>query len=179
MLYILLGNGFEEIEAIAPCDILRRGGVEVMLAGIGGLEITSAHGITVRADCRVEDVRKEDTELLMLPGGMGGVQSIEGSRAAMKLISDVYEDGRLVAAICAAPTVLAHLGILKGKKAVCYPGMEEQCTDARMTQEASTVRDGNVITGRGPGAGLDFGFRLLSELRGKACAEEVRAAMHV
>ena len=178
MVYILLGTGFEEIEAVAPFDILRRGGVDVQYAGIGGKEIEGAHGVRIAADIAVEEITVADAEMIVVPGGLGGVESIEASPEALRAIVSVNAKGAEVAAICAGPRVLAGLGILAGKNAVCYPGMEDQMTGAKMTQRSSTVRDDNVTTGRGPGAAIDFGLRLLEVLRGKDAAEQVRKEMH-
>lgn len=176
MVYIILGKGFEEIEAIAPCDILRRGGVEVKFAGIGGLEITGGNGITVKADCTVEEMDLEAMELIMLPGGLGGVNSILGSETAMNAVRYAYEQGRFVTAICAAPTVLAKLGITDGKKATVYPGMEDQMGSACMV-DANAVRDGKVLTGRAPGAAYDFAYLLLETLQGADTAQRIRSGM--
>lgn len=176
MVYIILGTGFEEMEAICPCDILRRGGVEAKLAGIGGTQITGGNGITVQADCTVEEMDLEQMELIMLPGGMGGVHSILGSETAMEAVRYAHEQGRLVSAICAAPTILAKLGITDGKQAVVYPGLEEQMGSARM-QDTNAVRDGRVLTGRAPGAAVDFGLMLLEALKGAEMAAQVRAGL--
>ena len=176
MVYIILGTGFEEIEAVAPCDILRRGGVEVQFAGIGSLEVTGGNGITVKADCLVEDMDPEAMELVMLPGGMGGVRSILGSKAAMDAVKYAHETGKFVTAICAAPTILAQLGITDGKQATVYPSMEDQMGSAVMTG-TSTAADGKVLTGRAPGAALDFGYLLLETLKGAEVAAKVRNGM--
>lgn len=176
MVYIILGKGFEEIEAIAPCDILRRGGVEVKFAGIDTLEVTGGKGITVKADCLVEDMDLEAMELVMLPGGLGGVRSILDCETAMSAVKYAYEKGKYVAAICAAPTILASLGITDGKKATVYPGMEDQMGPALM-QYAATAADGKVLTGRAAGAALDFGYLLLEKLKGAEIAEKVRTGM--
>ncbi len=176
MVYIILGKGFEDIEAIAPCDILRRGGVEVKLAGIGGLEVTGSNGVTVKADCTVEDMDLEAMELIMLPGGMGGVHSILGSETAMKAVQYAWDHGKFVTAICAAPTILAKLGITDGKKATVYPGMENEMSTAIMV-DANTVRDGRILTGRAPGAAYDFGYLLLETLKDAETAERVRKGM--
>lgn len=176
MVYIILGKGFEEIEAIAPCDILRRGGVEVKFAGIGGLEITGGNGITVKADCTVEEMNLEAMELIMLPGGLGGVQSILGSKAALDAVRYAWENGKFVTAICAAPSVLAKLGITDGKKATVYPGMECHMGTAEMV-DANAVRDGMVITGRAPGAAMDFGYALVEALKGAGVAAQLRGGM--
>lgn len=176
MVYILLGTGFEEIEALAPCDILRRGGVQVALVGVNGPEITGSHGITVRADLTVEQLDRAQLEMIVLPGGLGGVQAMGASPAAMEAVSWAYEHDKWVAAICAAPTLLPRLGISQGKRCVCYPGMEDQVEGAEMVK-ANAVRDGRLLTGRGPGAALDFGFMLLEALRGSEVAAQVKAGM--
>ena len=172
MVALILGNGFEPIEAVAPCDILRRGGQEVVLAGIGGREITGGHGIAVKADCTVEELDREKLEMVVLPGGMGGVRAILGSEAALELVRWAWASGRFVAAICAGPTVLAKLGITDGRKAVCYPGMEPEMGAAKM-QDAPCVRDGRLITGRAAGAANEFGLELLAALKGPRAAEKV------
>ena len=173
MVYILLGNGFEETEAIAPCDILRRAGVPVQFVGLGSREIAGGHGITVCADITAEEMDIDEMEMIVLPGGMGGVHSILGSEAALDAVRYAWDHGRWVAAICAAPTVLAQLGITDGKKATCYPGLEVQMGSALMQPGAATVQDGRLLTGAGPGTALDFGLLLVRALRGEACAKKV------
>lgn len=176
MVYIILGKGFEEIEAVSPCDILRRGGVEVKFAGIGGKLITGGNGITVQADCTVEEMDLDAMEMVVLPGGLGGVRSIEASGAAMSAVRYAHENGKYVTAICAAPTILAKLGITDGKHAVCYPGMEQEMGTALM-EDADAVADGKILTGRAPGAALEFGYLLLKTLKGQEIAEKVRNGM--
>ena len=119
MVYIILGKGFEPVEAIAPCDILRRGGVDVKLAGIGGKTVEAAHGVTVAADCTVEEIDQNALEMIVLPGGLGGVESILGCQAALDAVKRAWDGGKYVAAICAGPTVLAKLGITAGRRATC------------------------------------------------------------
>ena len=131
MVCILLGTGFEEAEALVPADMLRRANIDVCMAGVDGIDITGAHHITVKADCAVADVNVDELELLFLPGGLGGVDAIKSSPAAMELIRQAHEKGVKLAAICAAPTILAELGYLNGKKAVCYPSMLDRLTGAR------------------------------------------------
>ena len=133
MVYILLGTGFEEAEALATADVLRRAELPVSLTGIGGEYVTGSHGITVRADIKVEDVALANGDTVVLPGGLGGVASMEGSEAAMALIREAaHEDDRLrLAAICAAPTLLARAGLLKkDARCVCYPGLEGELSAA-------------------------------------------------
>lgn len=176
MVYVILGKGFEEMEALAPVDILRRGGVEVKTAGIGGKEIVGAHGITVEADITVEEICVRGMEMIVLPGGLGGVHSILGSDAALSAVQRAWKGGRFVAAICAAPTVLATLGITDGKQATCYPGMENQMGSAQMTG-LPVVRDGSLICGQAAGAAVPFGLALLAALKGEEAAEKIRQAM--
>ena len=174
MVYIILGNGFEEVEAIAPCDILRRGGVDVQFAGIGGKTVTGAHGICVEADVTVEQM--QDAEMIVLPGGLGGVASIRSSETAMNAVRTAWQTGKFVCAICAAPTILAQLGITDGKNATCYPGMEGEMGSAHMTG-LGAVTDGKVICGQAAGAAMAFGFELLKALKGAETAQKVRKSM--
>ena len=173
MVYILLGNGFEEIEAVAPCDLLRRAGVEVRTVGLNGPVIRGSHGIEVRADCSLDEVDFDAMELLMLPGGLRGVQSILACPEALALTRRAWEAGRFVAAICAAPTILAKLGITDGRPAVCYPGKEPEMGSAKMVS-ADTVRDGKLITGRAAGAAIDFGLALIEALKSPEEAERIK-----
>ncbi len=172
MVIMILGAGFEPVEAIAPCDILRRGGVEVQLAGLGGRVIEAGHGITVQADCELSEADFENAEMVILPGGLGGVRSILASQAAMDAIRRAYEAGKYVAAICAGPTILAALHITDGKTATCYPGCEAQMGSAVCVSQ-DVAADGRVITGRAAGAALSFGLACLKALRGEALAKKV------
>lgn len=172
MVYFLLGTGFEPMEAVVPVDILRRGGVEVRTLGIGATRIEAAHGIVIETDGTVEQAAAEDAEMVVLPGGMGGVHSLRQSGAALEIVKKAYNDGKFVCAICAGPTVLAGLGLLDGKRATCYPGCEPDMAGAVCTG-VSVERDGRLITGRAPGSSADFGLALLAALRGEKAAEEV------
>ena len=179
MIYILLGAGFEEAEALVTADVLRRANLPVSLTGIGGEYVAGSHSITVRADIAAEDVTLSEGDMVVLPGGMGGVASIEGSGAAMALAREAAEKYRL-AAICAAPTLLARAGLLKkGARCVCYPGMEGELSAAGAVpqMDCSTVVDGNLITGRGPGAAFDFGLKLVEVLAGADAARTVAAGL--
>lgn len=178
MVCILLGNGFEESEAIVPIDLLRRAGVEVTLAGIGSTEITSSHNVVVKADCLVEDVDAAQVDLLFLPGGLGGVQAIQGSVAAMALVAEMYEKEKYLTAICAAPTVLGAQGYLKGRGAVCYPGMEDGLTGADVRYGSPFVVDGKVVTGEAAGSAFPFGLKLVELMKGRAAAEKVSEEVH-
>lgn len=176
MVYIILGTGFEDMEAVCPCDILRRGGVQVQFAGIGGRDITGSNGITVRADCTVEEIDREKLDMIVLPGGMGGVHSILASPEALDAVRWAWENGKYVAAICAAPSILAKLHITDGKHATVYPGMEPEMGSAIM-HNANTARDGRVLTGRAPGAAMDFGLMLLEALTDAQTADRVRSGL--
>lgn len=178
MVAILLGKGFEEAEAIVPADLLRRAGVEVRLVALEGRAVEGSHGITVQADLTLSEVNPDELEMLMLPGGLGGVAAIQNSLGALALIDQAYARGVYLAAICAAPTILARVGILDRRSAVCYPGMEDEMGSAVVDKGASVVVDGHIITGRAAGAAFDFGLRLVSVLKGPNAAEDVRNAVH-
>ena len=173
MVCILLGTGFEEAEALVPADMLRRAKVPVCMAGVDGMNVTGAHDITVAADCSVADVNVDELELLFLPGGLGGVDAIKSSPAAMELIRQTHEKGIKLAAICAAPTILAELGYLDGKQAVCYPSMLDQLTGADTAHGQHVVVDGNIITGEAAGSVFTFGFKLIEVLKGTEKAKKV------
>ena len=174
MVYIVLGNGFEESEAVIPCDLLRRAGVETKFAGIGGTLIKGSNGITVQADCAAEEMLLAQTEMIVLPGGLGGVQSIKNCPSALEAVRALYAGGKYIAAICAAPTILAELGITDGRDATCYPGLEGKMGSAKM-HACGAVTDGKVITGRAAGKAFDFGLALIKALRGEETAKRVAA----
>ena len=174
MVYIVLGTGFEEMEAVVPCDLLRRAGVDAKFVGIGGLEILGSRNITVKADCVETEAKWDEAEMIVLPGGLGGVASILGSETVMDAVQKAYADGRFVAAICAAPTILAQLGYTDGKKATCYPGMEEEMGAAVM-ENCGFARDGKILTGRAAGSAFEFGLGLIEALCGTAVSEKIAA----
>ena len=170
MVYVLLGTGFEETEAIAPVDLLRRAGVEVRTVGINGKVVYGGHQIGIEADITLDQMDLAQLDMLMLPGGLGGVAAIRQSQGAMDAIRFAYDNGKLLAAICAAPTILAELGMLQGKHAVCYPGCEEGMEQVTIENTAA-VRDGNIITGTSAGCAVAFGLALVEALKGKAEAD--------
>lgn len=174
MVYILLAPGFEEAEALVPADLLRRAGIETALVSLEGDSVTGSHQITVKADLELSQVDLGRASMLMLPGGGRGVENLGKSPAAAALVREAAEGGIPLAAICAAPTLLARWGLLTDKKAVCYPGLEDQLTGAIPQQGVSLVQDGKVITAQGPGAAFDFGFYLVKTLAGAAREQEVR-----
>ena len=172
MVYMLLGTGFEETEAIAPLDLLRRAGVEVLTVGLNGKVIYGGHGIGVEADIEIGQLDLTQMEMIILPGGLGGVASIRGCQAAMDAVRFAYENDKYTAAICAGPTVLADLGIPNGKNATCYPGCESQMGSAIMV-EAAAVIDGKLITGTSAGCAVPFGLALITALKGQEEADRI------
>lgn len=174
MVYMLLGTGFEETEAIAPLDLLRRAGVEVLTVGINGKTVYGSHGIGVEADIELAQMDLTKLEMIILPGGMGGVASIRASKDAMEAVEFAWKNDKFTAAICAGPTVLGDFGITNGKNATCYPGCEGGMGSATMI-EAAAVRDGKLITGTSAGCAVPFGLALIEALKGKECAEKIAA----
>lgn len=176
--YVFLADGFEDIEALAPIDIMRRGGVEVVTVGITGTnEVISAHGVTVLADVPFEFAGDfEDADLLMLPGGMPGASNLNEHEGVKDALLRQNAAGKLIAAICAAPMVLGGLGLLKGKRATCYPGFEQYLEGAEYTADLCNV-DGNITTGEGPAAAFPFGYELLRQLKGEEIVEQLREGM--
>ncbi len=173
MVYMLLGTGFEETEAIAPLDLLRRAGIEVKTVGLNGKTVYSGHGIGVEADITVQETDFHDADMIILPGGLGGVASIRSCEKAMNAIRSAWDSGKFVAAICAGPTVLADLGITDGKNATCYPGCEDGMGSAVMAVNAPCVRDGRLITGTSAGCAIPFGLMLIETLKDKETAESI------
>ena len=172
MVYVLLGTGFEETEAIAPIDLLRRAGVDVLTVGIDGKLVYGSHRIGIEADITLEQMDLTNLDMIVLPGGLGGVQTIRKSPAALEAVQFAWENGKFVAAICAGPTVLASLGITDGLQAVCYPGCEEEMGSANMIT-APCVRSGKVITGTSAGCAIPFGLALVEALKGKEEAQRI------
>ncbi len=178
MVCVLLGPGFEEAEAVVPVDLLRRGGVEVALVSLEGDIVPSSHGIPVKADMTLSQVEADTVELVFLPGGLGGVKALGADPRAAQLVHHVLNRGGYAAAICAGPTLLASWGLLEGKRAVCYPGMEDQMAGALTQSSVPFVVDGHIITGEAAGAAFPFGLKLLELLRGTETAQGVRDAVH-
>ena len=174
---VLLADGFEEIEAVTPIDVLRRAGVEVITAGLDGRRVTGNHGITLEADTTLADAPR-DVDLVVLPGGMPGAQRLGESAAVRELVRGVHERGRRVAAICTAPaTALAPAGVLAGRRATCYPGFEERFDPGVERSSERVVVDGTLTTSRGPGTALEFSLSLVAQLVSREVADEVRQKM--
>lgn len=174
---VFLANGFEEMEALGTVDILRRGGIEVTTVSITSDPVViGAHHIPVTADTTLDNAILNDVDALILPGGMPGASNLNNSEAVKEALLGQYREGRIVAAICAAPMVLGGLGLLKGRNATCYPGFEPKLIGANVTGEAVEVSD-NVITGKGPGLVMNFGLALVAAIKNDAVAEEVAAGL--
>lgn len=173
MVYVLLGTGFEEVEAMTPVDLLRRAGISVLTVGIDGKTVRGGHGIAIEADILLEEMDLTDLDMIVLPGGLGGVASIRASQAALDAVRFAWENGKFVAAICAAPTILAELSITKGRQAVCYPGCEDAMTDTHILPDAPWVQDGRLITGASAGCAVPFALALIAALRDRDAAKQV------
>lgn len=177
MIYLFLAEGFEEVEALTPIDMLRRAGCKVTTVAVGNaLSVVGSHGIEVKADALIDDISEDDargSELIVLPGGMPGTTNIDKSEKAHRLINAAYDNGKRLAAICAAPMILGKMGLLEGKNAVCYTGFEEYLKGATVcTQKA--VTDGRITTARGAGAAIEFALELVTVICGKDVSEKIR-----
>ena len=172
MILLLLADGFEETEALVPLDLLRRGKCDVKTVGITGKTVTGAHGIAVSSDLSPRDA-KGKIDALILPGGMPGTLNLDGSSETDRLIERTLADGGRLAAICAAPLILGRRGLLRGKRAVCFPGFENELVGA-IPSDKRVETDGNITTCVGMGAAYEFGLALLSQLAGREKAEQVR-----
>ena len=176
--YVFLADGFEDVEALIPVDVLRRGGVDVTTVSISDFPLVrSAHGVNIEADIMFEQGDFSDADLIFLPGGMPGASNLFEHKGVCKAVVDQFVAGRKVAAICAAPAVvLGQLGLLEGKKATCYPGFEHLLDDATYTADLVTV-DGNVTTAEGPAAAFPFAYKLLAQLVDKQTSDQIAEGM--
>ncbi len=170
---VFLADGFEEIEGLTVVDLLRRAGVETQTVAVtGSTEVTGSHGIPIRADVLFEDMDDSGAELYVLPGGMPGTKHLAAHAELGKLLTDAAASGKKVAAICAAPSVLGGLGLLKGRRATSYPGFEEQLVGAELSTDPVVV-SGNITTSRGMGTAIPFGLELVAQLKGRDAADKL------
>ena len=177
--YAFLADGLEEVECLAVVDVLRRSGVEVTLVSVtGDRKVIGSHGIELVTDALFDDVDPDVSDVLFLPGGMPGAATLDKHEGLRRLILDFAAKNKPIAAICAAPMVLGKLGLLKGKKATCYPSFEQYLEGAECI-DAPVVRDGNIITGMGPGAAMEFALTIVDLLVGKEKVDELVEAMCV
>ncbi len=178
-IYIHLAEGFEEIEAITPVDVLRRAGFEVTIVSVtGNKEVTGSHGIKVIADVLFEEVNYSKADLVILPGGMPGSKNLDNHDGLKSMIRQFNHHGKPIAAICAAPMVLGHLGIVKGKKVTCYPGTEIHLEGSRITGKPVEI-DGNITTGKGPGAAMPFALSIVEQISGSEASQNLAKQMMV
>ena len=178
MVYILLADGFEEIEALAPCDMLRRADVEVRLVSVTEkLHVRGMHGISIMADLTVSEMNSRDIDMLVFPGGMPGAKNLDEHPRTDILVRHCLDRNAYLAAICAAPMSLGKIGVLAGKKAICFPGFEKYLAGAEIMEGERVVRDGNIVTAVGAGAAVDFGLKLVEIMKGKETAESIRASI--
>lgn len=178
--YIFLADGFEEVEALATVDVMRRAGMDVALASINATEeVTGAHGVKVKADTKVSDIDLTiEVEWLVCPGGMPGASNLYGNAKVRDMLMQHNEAGGRIAAICASPAVvLAPLGILHGQKATCYPGMRPDDPTSAQWSDDMVVVSNNIVTGRGPAATMNFALTIVSQSRGEAVAHQVAEGM--
>ena len=175
MIYMFLAEGFEEVEALAPLDLIRRAGLEIKTVGVGSKVVVGSHGIPVTADMTEDELSDNAPEMVILPGGMPGTKNLDASTTVHKAISDAVKNDAYICAICAAPMILGKLGFLSGKNAVCYPGFEEYLDGATLPDK-KVVRDGKIITAKGMGAGIEFGLEIVAALKGSECADKLAAS---
>lgn len=173
MVYLFLANGFETIEALAVVDMLRRAKIDVKKVGVTGKIVTSSHNIDVTADIEIDEFDVKDADAVVLPGGMPGTLNLEADKTVQGTIDYCIENKKYICAICAAPSILGHKGLLKGKEAICFPGFENDLTGAILSDKY-VVTDGLIITARGAGVAIDFGLEIVKALKGEETAENVR-----
>ena len=178
-IFVFLADGFEEIEAITPIDVLRRAGLNVQTVSVMEEQIVAgAHGIPVVADKMFADIHLEDAEMLLLPGGLPGATNLDAHQGLSNMILAFASEGKALAAICAAPLVFGNRGLLQGKKATCYPGFESYLIGAEYTAALVEI-DGNFITAKGPGAAMDFAFAIVEKYWGIEKVNELKSGMMI
>ena len=173
MVYLFLANGFETIEALAVVDMLRLAKIDVKTVGVTGKIVASSHNIDVTADIEIDEFDVKDADAVVLPGGMPGTLNLEADKTVQGAIDYCIENKKYICAICAAPSILGHKGLLKGKEAICFPGFENDLTGAILSDKY-VVTDGLIITARGAGVAVDFGLEIVKALKGEETAENVR-----
>ena len=179
MVYLFLAEGFEIVEALAPVDILRRGKVQLVTVGVGSKTVKSSCGVEVTADITLDEmVLNDSVEAVILPGGMPGTLNLEKNSEVIEAVKYCFERNILIGAICAAPSILGHLGMLSGKKATCYPGFEKALAEAGATYTGDLVTvDGNVTTAEGPAAAFPYAYELLTQLVDKQTSDQIAEGM--
>ena len=178
-IFVFLAEGFEEIEALTPVDVLRRAGLSVQIVSVMDEQIVAgAHGVPVLADKMFAEINPEDAEMILLPGGLPGATNLDAHEGLGQMIQDFAKEEKPLAAICAAPLVFGNRGLLQGKKATCYPGFETYLQGAEYTA-ALVEKDGNFITGKGPGAAMEFAFAIVEKYCGIDKVNELKQGMMI
>ena len=178
-IFVFLADGFEEIEALNPVDVLRRAGLSVKTVSVMDEQVVAgAHGVPVLADVMFDEVNAEDAEMILLPGGLPGATNLDAHQGLSQMILDFAKEEKPLAAICAAPLVFGNRGLLEGKKATCYPGFETYLKGAQYTA-ALVEKDGNFITGKGPGAAMEFAFAIVEKYCGMDKVNELKQGMMI
>jgi 4-methyl-5(b-hydroxyethyl)-thiazole monophosphate biosynthesis len=175
MIYMFLAEGFEEVEALAPLDLIRRAGLEIKTVGVGSKTVVGSHGIPVVADMTADELSDDAPDMVILPGGMPGTKNLDASETVHKAIADAVRNDAYVCAICAAPMILGKLGLVRGRTAVCYPGFEKYL-DGATVSDKKVVRDGKIITAKGMGAAVEFGLAIVEALRDAKTADDLATA---
>jgi 4-methyl-5(b-hydroxyethyl)-thiazole monophosphate biosynthesis len=173
---IPLAEGFEEIEAVCLIDVLRRAKIEVIVAGVGAMNIAGAHDIQIQTECLLSEINSKDLDMILLPGGWGGTKALADDPDILRLLEEMDADNKLIGAICAAPFVLNKAGVLKHNY-TCYPSVEEQIREEGYTQEHNVVTDGNIMTSRGPGTAICFGLAIVEKLKDTQTAEALKEGL--
>ncbi len=176
MIYVFLADGFEDIEAIAVVDILKRANCNVKTVGIGKNDITSVNGLKVYTDMKDSELNLDDISGIVLPGGMPGAENLRRSNIVCESLKYCEKNKKLISAICAAPFILGELGLLKGKQATCYPGFEDKLIGANVVPDSVCI-DGNIITAKGPGVTFEFAFKIIEYLSGRELARSIGDSM--
>jgi 4-methyl-5(b-hydroxyethyl)-thiazole monophosphate biosynthesis len=176
MVYVFLADGFEEMEAIAPVDILRRLNIPVTTVGVTGKAVRGSHAVTMTADVTIDEADFSDLSVLVLPGGMPGTTNLGNNKTLCDLIVKNHNEGKLLAALCAAPSVFGKLGVLDNRDFTCYPGFEQELTDAIVCADG-VVADGNIITASGAGVAVDFALELVRYLVSAETADAIRGGI--
>ena len=179
MVLLFLADGFEEIEALTQVDYLRRAGVEIITVGVNGEYARGTRNIVVKADTTLDKIEyTDDVEMVILPGGLSGMNAMKSSEKVCSIVKTAEQNGKYVTAICASPTIFAHLDMVRGKKCVCYPGMEDELIEAGgIYADEPVVTDGRMITARAAGASEEFSFELIRVLKGENAAQAVRKSI--
>ncbi len=176
MIYLFLADGFEIVEAMAPLDMLRRVKLDVLTVGVTGEYVTSSNGVTAKSDISPDEIEYDNIDAVILPGGMPGALNLEKSDVVQKCIDIANDNYKLICAICAAPSILGHKGLLDGKEAICFPGFEDSMKGAKLSDKY-VVTDTNIITARGAGVATEFGLEIVKTIVGTGVAATLKHAI--